>query len=187
MFLSVRISDCDSDSILESNQKNSKNQSIHLFWLLGEREGSSSDCFHLNDFYFSLQLGILSFKLQKKIYIDCAESRQTLHTSHRITRRFLMKVNILRLLDLNVKLGDTAWIIPAGQWMIFFSWVTDFNFTSCQFWGITLTHCVTSHTKHAIGKWPRRRGGESKINFSLYLVNILDVNSKSNVESWCRF
>ena len=31
VFLSVRISDCDSDSILESNQKNSKNQSIHLF------------------------------------------------------------------------------------------------------------------------------------------------------------
>lgn len=65
MFLSVRSSDCDSDSILESNQKNSKNQSIHLFWLLGEREGSSSDCFHLNDFYFSLQLGILSLQFSK--------------------------------------------------------------------------------------------------------------------------
>ena len=178
MFLSVRISDCDSDSILESNQKNSKNQSIHLFWLLGEREGSSSDCFHLNDFYFSLQLGILSFNLQKK-NIDCAESRQTLHTSHRITRRFLMKVNILRLLDLNVKLGDTAWIIPAGQWMIFFSWVTGFNFTSCQFWGITLTHCVTSHTKHGGGKWPSRGAAEAEITFpSRYLVNILDSYSK---------
>ena len=125
--------------------------------------------------------------IYQKKYIECTESRQTLHTSHRITRRFLMKVNILRLFDLNVKLGDTARIIPAGHWMIFFSWVTDFNFTSCQFWGITLTHCVTSHTKHAIGKWPSRRDGESKINFSLYLVNILDVNSKSNVKSWCRF
>lgn len=46
-------------------------------------------------------------------------------------------------------MGDTARIIPAGQWTIFFSWVTGFNFTSCQFWGITLTHCVTlSHSTH---------------------------------------
>ena len=79
MFSSVRSSDCDSDRILESNQKNSKNQSIHLFWLLGEREGSSSDCFHLNDFYFSLQLGILSLQLinlrNKKYNIKKATAR----------------------------------------------------------------------------------------------------------------
>ena len=53
MFSSVRSSDCDSDRILESNQKNSKNQSIHLFRLLGGGKEGASDCLHSNGFYLS--------------------------------------------------------------------------------------------------------------------------------------
>ena len=43
----------DGDSRLESNQKNSKNQSIHLFRLLGGGKEGASDCFHSNGFYLS--------------------------------------------------------------------------------------------------------------------------------------